>query len=806
MTENALRQFAQAIAAVGLTPPQNFVADGALHRFASSGKAGDDAGYYVFHAGDIPLGSFGCFRSGIKRRWRFDIGRRLTEDELRARVKTEIEDRKRRQEEREFDPVASAMMADDAWVKAYPAKRDHPYLVAKGIQPHHARQWAGRLVIPLWNGEQLESLQYIDAGGEKRFLRKARVDGLFTSFGTVEGDSPIACLAEGFATAATIFEVTGLPTLAAMSANNLPLAAKRIRQLFPGAQLVICADDDEHKDGKPNIGIQKAAEAARAVCGEVATPDFGDSRRAGDTDFNDLAARRGADVVKTIINAAKRAIESRKFDMQAAIERLATLSIVEREQQRKAVAKQFGVRASVVDAAVAKIATDKASGGKGRAVAFRTAEPWPEPVNGVVLLDEITAQIRKYVIVSRHGAAAAALWILQTYLMDVARIAARLLVSAPEKGCGKTRLVEVVDRLVHKPMSVSNITAAALFRSIEAWAPTLLIDEFDSFGKDDNDIRNIVNSGHSHAAAFALRTEGDAHEPQLFSTWAPILIAMIGLPKGTILDRSITIKLQRKTRSETVAKLRHGQDDDAFQVLRQKIARFALDHNAALRLARPATPDALSDRQQDNWELLFAIADAAAGDWPKRAREAAVYLSGQPLNADSMATQLLADVRAAFCHADTDRLTSAQVIEALTADETSVWNAFPRDKPITQPLLAKMLRRFEVTPGVVREGSERARGYKRGVNDKRLDDADQTLSPLENAFSRYLPPCEGVTCDKSISTGDVTEKADVTCKRCHVCKLRDKTTSTGDVTCHGTDAPNAGERTEGADDDVVETF
>ena len=99
MTETPLLQFAKAIAAAGLTPPKNVIADGALHRFASNGKAADDAGFYIVHDGAIPFGSFGCFRSGIKRRWHFDVGRRLTEDELRARFKTEIEDRKRRQEE-----------------------------------------------------------------------------------------------------------------------------------------------------------------------------------------------------------------------------------------------------------------------------------------------------------------------------------------------------------------------------------------------------------------------------------------------------------------------------------------------------------------------------------------------------------------------------------------------------------------------------------------------------------------------------------------------------------------------------------
>ena len=804
MTAHIVPSFRDAIARAGLTPPEDIIADGRLHRFASNGRADDDAGYYVLHTGDIPSGKFGCFRTGVKGRWRFDVRRQLTADELQARIKAQLEDRKRRQEDREFERVASAAMADDAWAKAYPAKPDHPYLLAKKIKPHHARQWAGRLVVPLWDGETLQSVQYIDATGEKRMLRKARVESLFTSFGKVEGDAPIVCLTEGFATAATVFEVTRWPTFAAMSATNLPLAAKRIRQLFPGVQMIVCADDDQHEDGRPNIGIQKAAEAARAVCGEVAIPDFADARGDGDKDFNDLAARRGADVAKTIIRAAAKVFESRASDMRAEIERLATLSLIEREQQRKTLAKRFGVRASVVDAALAGIVgtTDKTSGGKGRPVAFRTVEPWAEPVNGAELFEGITAQIHKYVVLSRHGAAAVALWITQTYLMDVARIATRLLVSAPEKGCGKTRLVEVADRLVHKSMSVSNVTAASLFRSIEAWAPTLLIDEFDSFGRDDNDLRNIVNSGHTRAGAFVLRTEGDAHEPQLFSTWAPIAIAMIGLPKGTILDRSITIRLQRKTRGESVAKMRHGQDDEPFKVLRQKLARFCLDRNAELKLARPAIPDELTDRQQDNWELMLAIADTAGGEWPKRARDAAIYLSGQPLDADSMGTQLLADVRAAFCRADTDRMTSEGIIAALIADPTSTWNTFPKDKPITQPLLAKMLRRFDVVPTTIRgDGDARGWGYKRGVDDKRRQEGEQRLTPLEDAFSRYLPPCAAVTRDKPYESTDVTEFAAVTCKRCHVCILRDKPYGSRDVTCHGAEPPKTGEKIEQEPDD-----
>lgn len=779
-------QFAAAIAAAGLTPPMHIVTDGVLHRFASNGNPNDDAGYYVFHDSGIPVGSFGCFRTGIKGRWRFDVGRQLTADEQKAVLQVQIEDRRRRQEEREFNRVAGKAMADDAFEIAYPAKPKHPYLIRKNIKPHHARQWCGRLVIPLWDGELLQSLQYISEDGEKRFLRKARVDGLFTSFGKLEGEAPIVLLAEGFATAATLFEITRLPTFAAMSASNLPSGAKRIKQLFPGVRMIVCADDDQHQDGRPNVGIEKAGEAARAVGGEVAIPDFADARREGDADFNDLAARRGGDVVAKIIATAAKQFEVRKLDLQAAIERLAALPLVEREQQRKVVGKQFGVRASMVDAAIGAIlGTREKNPSKGRAVMFKTSDPWTDPVDGAELLDQIAGVYQKYVVMSRHAAVAAALWAVSSYLMDIARISTRLLVSAPEKRCGKSRFIDVTGRLTHRAMTLSNVTAAALFRSIEAWAPTLLIDEFDTFGKDNLELRNIVNSGHSRAAAFVLRTEGDAHDPQLFSTWAPILIAMIGLPKGTILDRSITIKLRRKMRAEKVAKMRQGSDDEIFKTLRRKITRFALDRNAELKLARPAMPEGLTDRQEDNWELPLAIADCAGGPWPKLARDAAVFLSGQPLDADSMQTQLLSDVRDIFCREDADRITSEKIVSELIADAASIWNAFPRDKPITQVVLARMLRRFDVTPISIRDGGDRGNGYKRGADDKRRPGGDQTTSPLEDAFSRYLPPCEGLTPDEQALARHVKDIAGLTCQRCQVCKLRDKQALARDAECQG---------------------
>jgi putative DNA primase/helicase len=142
-----------------------------------------------------------------------------------------LSDRKR-PEEREFERIAGAAMADDAFAKAYPAKPDHPYLIAKRSSRTTPASGPGAWSFRLWDGETLESLQYIADDGQKRFLRKARVDGLFTSFGTIEGDA-LGCLSgRRFRHRGNHFELTGLPTFAAMSAGNLPLAAKRIRQLF----------------------------------------------------------------------------------------------------------------------------------------------------------------------------------------------------------------------------------------------------------------------------------------------------------------------------------------------------------------------------------------------------------------------------------------------------------------------------------------------------------------------------------------------------------------------------------------------
>ena len=120
------------------------------------------------------------------------------------------------------------------------------------------------------------------------------------------------------------------------------------------------------------------------------------------------------------------------------------------------------------------------------------------------------------------------LWVLGTYVFNLFRIFPMIGLVSPEKRCGKSTVLTLLKALCCKSILASNISTAAIYRVIEAWQPTLLIDEADTFLKDNDEMRGIINSGHTKDTAYVIRTEGDNYEPKKFSTWAPKAIAMIG--------------------------------------------------------------------------------------------------------------------------------------------------------------------------------------------------------------------------------------------------------------------------------------
>jgi Protein of unknown function (DUF3631)/Primase C terminal 2 (PriCT-2)/Bifunctional DNA primase/polymerase, N-terminal len=403
---------------------------------------------------------------------------------------------------------------------------------------------------------------------------------------------------------------------------------------------------------------------------------------------------------------------------------LAALSAIEYDRVRVQEAEKLGIRVGTLDDEVDKY-RDKSDDESraGGALHLPSPAPWPLSVDGAVLLDEIGHEILRFVMISRESAAAIALFAVHAHAYEASLISPRLAIGSPEKRCGKTTLLRVIRHLVPRPLWAANITAAAVFRTIELARPTLLIDEADTFLKENEELRGVLNSGHSKDGQ-VVRLVGDDHEPRTFSTYCPTVIATIGFLPGTIEDRSIKIVMRRRRRDEPVDRFREDRIE-ALSVLGRKARRWADDHMEELRGADPDVPGELHDRAADNWRPLLAIADAAAGVWRQMARHVAIALSEvNSTDQESMRTMLLSDIRAAF--AKVDRLSSDNIVTHLAGLDERPWSEFSKGRSITKAGLARLLKPFAIFPKTIRfDDKNTAKGYYR--------------ADFEDAFARYLP-------------------------------------------------------------------
>jgi putative DNA primase/helicase len=251
-----------------------------------------------------------------------------------------------------------------------------------------------------------------------------------------------------------------------------------------------------------------------------------------------------------------------------------------------------------------------------------------------------------------------------------------------------------------------------------------LIDEADTFLRESDELRGVLNSGHNRAQAFVVRTVGEAHEPRRFATWAPKAIALIGRLPATLESRALHIELQRLGDGEHVEPLR-GDRLAHLEPLRRKGWRWASDNAARLSTTDPPMPPTLRGRTADNWRALIAIADVAGGDWPMKARRAAELLSAGR-SERTAGVMLLEDIRRMFAERETDRLTSGEIVAALAEMDARPWPEWTRGKPITARGVAKLLDPFKIRPTTIRLPSGTTpKGY--------------TREGFADAFGRYLP-------------------------------------------------------------------
>ena len=365
--------------------------------------------------------------------------------------------------------------------------------------------------------------------------------------------------------------------------------------------------------------------------------------------------------------------------------------------------------------------------------------PWPTPVDGAAVLDEIVAAIKRHVLLTDEAAWAIALWVAFSHGLDLFWFSPRLALCSPVKRCGKTTTVEVLLGLVARPKPTSSTTGPTVFRLIDKYKPTYLIDEADGYLPDDEILRLVLNSGHTRTTASVDRTETNAvtgeRDPKSFSTWTPIVCAGIGKLPSTLDDRSIKIRLQRKPRHVRLTRFRPDRATGIAEIGR-RVARFVLDNQIAIGAADIEPPEELHDRAADNWRPLMSLAAVAGGEWPERARKAALALEDTNQVSEDMCVELLADIRSIFEEQkDPERqrtLFTSELMTALLSMTDRPWlDCGHNGRAMTERQMSELLKPFGIkTHKNVRRSTQQAKGFR--------------AEEFAEAYARYLPGLGGV--------------------------------------------------------------
>ena len=355
------------------------------------------------------------------------------------------------------------------------------------------------------------------------------------------------------------------------------------------------------------------------------------------------------------------------------------------------------------------------------------------PDDGAELLDAVEAFLSRFVAYpSEHARVAHALWIAHAHLIDAWDSTPRLAFLSPEPGSGKSRALEVTEPLVPRPVHAVNTSPAYLFRKVsdEAGPPTILYDEIDTvFGpkaKDNEDIRGMLNAGHRKGAvAGRCVVRGKIVDTEELPAYCAVALAGLNDLPDTIMSRAVVVRMRRRAPGELIEPWRRRINQPQAEPLFDRLQAWAETVAEQVTGAWPTMPPEVEDRDADLWEALLAVADAAGGTWPQRARAAAVALvQSSKDRAPSLGLLLLADVRTAFTDAATDRISTSDLLDALHKVPESPW-ANLRGKELDARGLARRLTSYEIRSAQVWVDGKNVRGYED--------------SSFFDAWTRYLP-------------------------------------------------------------------
>lgn len=350
------------------------------------------------------------------------------------------------------------------------------------------------------------------------------------------------------------------------------------------------------------------------------------------------------------------------------------------------------------------------------------------------LLDDVEALLKTYIAYpSDHDRVAHVLWIVHTHMMDAWDSTPRLAFLSPEPSSGKSRALEVTHLLVPRALEAMNMSSAYLFRKMDSpdGLPTILFDEVDAiFGpktaKDHEDVRALINAGHRKGSISGrCVTVGREVQTVDFPAYGAVALGGLGDLPDTIMARSVVVQMRRRRQGEKIRPFRRREAEKAGRTLYDRLAAWSATAELAMGNPWPEMPEGIEDSDADVWEALLCCADAAGGDWPARARTAAVRMvEAEKAKPASLGIRLLTDLRTIF--GDRDKMHTEDIIVGLCDLPEARWSEINDGKPLNTGGLASRLAKYDVKSKSVRDGAKVARGY--------------TREDLADPWDRYLPP------------------------------------------------------------------
>jgi putative DNA primase/helicase len=511
-------------------------------------------------------------------------------------------------------------------------------------------------------------------------------------------------------------------------ARRLRVEVDRLSRL-PTVEMLLYLDEQAAKHGVARADLKKMVEATVKANEKKGREDRAEGRQQKRdaerrVEKDEARAHREAERARKEQERIDKAAAKKQKEKDRAFAAIIKLPKSEREAKLGELAKKLGENIELLRDELVLLVGDEEERIEGGEV-----EPWPEPLDARALLDEVEAQFRRYIVVHNESAAVAiALWVCFAWCHEVATYSPILVIQGADTGTAKTNASKVTALLTPRALVIAEPRAATLYRLVDRYHPTLIVDDADKLLPRLPDLAHIVKVSWTRGTRIP-RVDARTGEIHYYDPFCPKLLNGIDLTAH--LDpatqrRCITASLLPKLAGEKVATFRHAIRDESFLTLRRKLKRWCSDNMSALASADPAMPEALDDGQQMNWELLLAVADLAGGNWPARARAAAITLTRER-DEPSPGKRLLAVLRAVF-RTHGGLLTSPQAEQLVGAGGDGEWaNYKDKGRPINKWEIAALLKPYGIRPGVIHpRGRPADRGYD--------------VSWFETAFRHYLAP------------------------------------------------------------------